>query len=263
MWIVSKEGLIVLGVLAALAVLGVVLLLVPPRDAAPSSPTPVAATTTAPVPPTPPVPPAAPALPPAVPPQAPTPATVSATPTPVAAAPVPPAPPSSSGAVGPSTAVDGIIYAGEYSHNTRAAGFEIHWSNDAHTLRVGLISPGLGYLAIGFDPVNRMEGANYILGAVVDGRVTVRDDFGIGPVAHAPDAAIGGTNDVLEAAGCEVGGKTYLEFVIPLDSGDAKDKALIPGSTYKVLIAYHETSDEFGAWHSRRGSGSITLDPAP
>ncbi len=237
MWIISKEGLIVIGVVAVLGIIGLVLLLQPARPTVAQAPAQVVASQ-----------PATAAVPAAI---------VPATPAqPVAAAPAtPPA-----AAAAPVTAIDGIIYAGEYAHSTEAAGFEIDWSNDAQTLRVGLISPGTGYLAIGFDPVSRMEGANFILGAVVDGRAVVRDDFGTGPVAHSPDTANGGTNDILEAAGCEANGRTYLEFVIPLDSGDPMDKPLVPGKTYKVIIAYHETNDDFSAWHSRRGSGSITLD---
>jgi hypothetical protein len=237
MWIVSKEGLIVIGVVAVLGIIGLVLLLQPARPTVARAPAQVVASQ-----------PAAAAVPAA---------TVPATPTqPVAA--IPATPPAAASA--PVTAIDGIIYAGEYAHSTEAAGFEIDWSNDAQTLRVGLISPGTGYLAIGFDPVYRMEGANFILGAVVDGKTVVRDDFGTGPVEHSPDTANGGTNDILEAAGCEANGRTYLEFVIPLDSGDPMDKPLVPGNTYKVIIAYHETNDDFNAWHSRRGSGTITLD---
>ncbi len=241
MWIVSKEGLIVIGVVAILGILGLVFLLQPSRPLVAQAPTtpalaqPVATT-----------PPAA-----AVP-QVPPPAVA---PQPV----VVPAP----SLAGPVTAIDGVIYAGEYAHSTEAAGFEIHWSNDARLLRVGLISPATGYLAIGFDPVNRMQGANVILGAVTDGKTVVRDDFGTEAVAHSPDVAGGGTNDILEAAGLEANGRTYLEFVIPLDSGDSMDKPLVPGNAYKVLVSYHETSDDFSTWHSRRGSGTITLDPAP
>jgi len=69
----------------------------------------------------------------------------------------------------PVTAIDGVIYAGEYAHNTEANGFEIHGANDARTLRVGLISPGTGYVAIGFDPLNRMEGVHFIFRAVAAG----------------------------------------------------------------------------------------------
>jgi hypothetical protein len=238
MWIISKEGLIVIGVMAVLGIIGLVLLLQPARPLviqAPArtvaSPQPVTVAPPASIAPAPPAQPVA---------------TVPTTPSAATSTPV--------------TAIDGVIYAGEYAHSTEAAGFEIDWSNDAQTLRVGLISPGTGYLAIGFDPVYRMEGANFILGAVVDGKTVVRDDFGTGPVEHSPDTANGGTNDILEAAGCEANGRTYLEFVIPLDSADPMDKPLVPGNTYMVIIAYHETNDDFSAWHSRRGSGTIALD---
>ncbi len=237
MWVISKEGLIVLGLVAVLGIIGVVLLLQPARPQV--VPSPAVSTAAA------------------------SPSTAAQTATaPAALAPVVATPVATPG-VAPVTAIDGVIYAGEYAHSTEAAGFEVHWSNDATLLRVGLISPGTGWLAIGFDPVSRMQGANFILGAVVDGKTIVRDDFGTGAVSHSPDTASGGTDDILEAAGCEANGRTYLEFVIPLDSGDAMDKPLVPGNTYKILIAYHETNDDFGAWHSRRGSGTITLDPAP
>jgi len=242
MWVISKEGLILLGVVAALAVVGTVLLLLP--DRAPVQPVVAQPVTVA--------PPVAPA------PAAPLPVPVA----PVPAAPTPSLAPSPVAAM-PVTAIDGIVYGGEYAYQTEAAGFEIHWSNDAALLRVGLISPGIGYLAIGFDPVSRMQGANYILAAVVEGRAVVRDDFGTGPVAHGPDAANGGRDNILEYAGCEVEGRTYFEFVIPLDSGDPTDRRLVPGSTYRVLVAYHKTDDDFGAWHSRRGSGSMALQEAP
>ncbi len=256
MWIISKEGLIVIGVVAVLGIIGLVLWLQPARPAVAPTATQIVAPPAAAAPqpvtavPVTPAPPAA---------SAPATAQAATSASPAALAPAT----SATSASGPVTAIDGIIYAGEYAHSTEAAGFEIDWSNDARLLRVGLISPGTGYLAIGFDPVSRMQGANFILGAVIDGRTVTRDDFGTGAVAHSSDVAGGGTNDILEAAGFEVNGKTYLEFVIPLDSGDSMDRPLIPGHTYKVLIAYHETSDDFSAWHSRRGSGTITLDPAP
>jgi len=233
MWVVSKEGLIVVGAVLILGIVGLVLLLGSPARSPSERPAPL---------------------------PAPTPAAQSA-----AAVPVRPSPPPAvaTASTGPTRAIDGVIYAGEYAHNTEAEGFAIHWSNDARTLRVGLISPGTGYVSIGFDPVRRMEGANYILGAVVNGQVIARDDFGTGPVVHTSDVANGGTQDILEAAGSEVGGKTYFEFAIPLDSGDALDKVLVPGQTYNVLIAYHDTDDSFDAWHSRRGSGTMALDPAP
>lgn len=161
----------------------------------------------------------------------------------------------------PVIAVDGVIYAGEYAHSTEAGGFQIHWWNDASFLRVGVISPGSGYVAVGFDPDDRMQGANFVLAAVRDGQLWTRDDYGSGPLAHAADVSLGGTDDILAAAGRETDGQTYVEFMIALDSGDRMDKPLLPGNTYDIVIAFHETSDDFDAYHSRRGAGKMRLDP--
>lgn len=163
----------------------------------------------------------------------------------------------------PGTAVDGVIRDGEYAHQTTVAGAAVYWSNDARTLRVGVVSPGTGYVAIALDPERRMKGANYILGAVVNGQVVARDDFGTGPLSHQPDTACGGAETILEKAGREADGKTYFEFVIPLDSSDPADKPLMPGKTYAALVAFHRSNDDFGVTHSDRGAFTMSLDPAP
>jgi len=156
--------------------------------------------------------------------------------------------------------VDGIIHTGEYAHAMEAGGFHVYWSNDALVLRIGLFSPGTGYVSIGLDPEQRMKGANYIIGTVRNGQTEIRDDYGVGPLTHAADVEIGGTDDILAAAGRELNGQTTLEFVIALDSGDPFDKPLLPGATYDVLVAFHNTSDRFSERHSQRGSGQIRLD---
>jgi hypothetical protein len=161
----------------------------------------------------------------------------------------------------PVIAVDGVIYAGEYAHSAEAGGFQIHWWNDASFLRVGVISPGTGYVAVGFDPDDRMQGANFVLAAVRDGQLWTRDDYGYGALAHAADVSLGGTDDILAAAGRETDGETHVEFVIALNSGDQMDKPLVPANTYDIVIAFHETSDDFDTYHSRRGAGKMRLDP--
>jgi len=157
---------------------------------------------------------------------------------------------------------DGAIADGEYAHTTEVGGVTVYWANDSLVLRVALVSPGSGYVAIGLDPERRMEGANYIIGAVRGGRAAVRDDVGTGPVAHEADIDNGGSDHVIEWGGLETDAGTVFEFVIPLDSGDAMDKPLLPGETYTILVAYHETSDDFAARHTARGEATIELDPA-
>ncbi|MBU1048904.1 hypothetical protein KKG90_02655 [Candidatus Bipolaricaulota bacterium] len=156
--------------------------------------------------------------------------------------------------------VDGIIQTGEYAHSMEAGGFRVYWTNDDVLLRMGLFSPGAGYVAIGLDPDRRMQGANFIIGAVRNGRAEIRDDYGIASLTHGSDIDQGGTYDILAFAGRELNGQTTLEFIIPLDSGDAFDKPLEPGGTYNVLVAFHNTNDSFSARHSQRGSGEMRLD---
>ena len=157
--------------------------------------------------------------------------------------------------------IDGEIAVAEYAHTTRIAGVEVHWSNDATYLRVGLVALGTGYVSIGFDAERQMEGANLILGYVRDGKAYFRDDFGTEPTVHMADTDRGGTNDIVASAGAEWADRTILEFIIPLDSGDEMDKRLVPGNAYPVIVAYHDLQDGFTVRHSGRGSGEIELDP--
>jgi len=160
-------------------------------------------------------------------------------------------------------AVDGVVDVGEYPHSIDVIGVHVSWANDDSVLRVGLESPGGGYVAIGFDPEAQMEAANFVVGYVHEGDAFVRDDFGTSATGHTADTDRGGQDNILSFAGTEWGDHTVIEFVIPLDSGDEMDKPLLPGGTYTILVAYHDLQDGFEARHSGRGSGEITLDPAP
>jgi len=159
--------------------------------------------------------------------------------------------------------VNGRVAAGEYAHHQTLAGVEIHWANDAELLWMALVAPVAGYLAVGFDPVDRKVGANYIIGYVEDGEAVIRDHVGTRGNLQAHDPIVGGTDDILQSAGTETDGVTTLEFVIPLDTGDASDRPLSPGETYELQVAYQSNRDDLVSWHSRHGVGEIALDPVP
>ena len=247
MWAIDRSNLIILGIaLGIVALLGLTLLFAPVDQleaVGPSIPTQGIA----------PTPPAA---------VEPEPIAGIVQPVPALAPEPTPAPAVSVEASPSSPIVDGIIQTGEYAHAMEAGGFRVYWTNDAIVLRMGLFSPGTGYVAIGLDPERRMQGANFILGAVQNGRVEVRDDYGTGSLSHSADVENGGSNDILAYAGRELNGQTTIEFIIPLDSGDPFDKPLEPGNTYEVLVAFHNTDDSFSARHSQRGSGELRLDVA-
>jgi len=163
-------------------------------------------------------------------------------------------------ASGTAYAIDGTIVFREYAHETTIAGVNVHWMNDAQHLRVGLVSPGTGFVAIGFDPERQMEGANYIIASMHEGVLTIRDDYGHEPLAHIDDTLRGGEDNIIDAAGNQWPDQTVIEFIILLDSGDAMDKPLLPGHEYTILVSYHSMFDSFSDRHTRRGSGLMQLD---
>ena len=215
--------------------------------------------TSTPVPPT-----AAPELPTT------TPAGVAAapTPTPVAAAestftptPVPPTE-TPTPVPEPAWAAEGVIGEGEYAHQVETAKVTLYWVNDGEYLYAAVVGQTSGWVACGFDPETKMQGANFVFGYVAGGQTTIEDMFGIrpiGPGSHPPDVQLGGKNDVLEFGGREEGGVTVIEFKMPLDSGDPYDKRLQPGSSYKVILAIG-SKDDLQSYHSARDYAEISID---
>ncbi len=159
-------------------------------------------------------------------------------------------------------AADGAVGADEYAQKTAVGPVTVYWSNDAQSLYLAAQAKTTGWVAVGLDPVDRMQGANYIL-AAYDGQARIMDAFGTATVAaHPADETLGGKNDIIAYAVAEKDGVTTFEVQIPLDSGDANDKVLKPGETYRILAAFG-AADDFKSPHSYRGAGEITLAPAP
>jgi hypothetical protein len=177
-------------------------------------------------------------------------------------APPTPSPPPPTAEPRPAWQADGEIGEDEYRHVLTIGSVEIGWFNDAEYLYAYMDAPTSGWVSIGFDPDNRMQGANFIIGAVVDGELDIMDAWGVTPTGpdHPPDEQLGGRDDIVAAAGVEEDERTLIEFQIPLDSGDAYDKPLTPGGTYTILVAFGSSNDLF-SYHGFRGVGQITLDP--
>ena len=139
--------------------------------------------------------------------------------------------------------------------------FDFQWQVDGGNLNVQIAAPSTGWISVGFDPSNKMADANILIGYVADGKAFLRDDFGVGQVKHGPDTGQGGTENFSNLEGEETDAVTVLRFTIPLDSGDAYDKKLQKGATYKVIYAYGPNGkDDFGTYHTKsRGSFEVTL----
>lgn len=121
-------------------------------------------------------------------------------------------------------------------------------------------APTQGWVAIGFNPSRMMKDAQLILGYVSEGRLVMRDDYGIGNTSHASDDSVGGKQNVRPISGTEENGITTIVFALPQDSGDQFDVAFIEGSSYKIILAYGaNNADNFTSVHRGRTSVDIVL----
>ena len=84
------------------------------------------------------------------------------------------------------------------------------------------------------------------------------DGFDPGKVAEYDDEKIEGKSDLSNVSGSEQDGQTVLEFTVPLDSGDPKDKPLsVEGDTI-VMLAYGR-SDSIVLKHRFRAILKVNL----
>lgn len=158
-------------------------------------------------------------------------------------------------------AADGVIADDEYAHQVTIGQVTLYWSNDAVYLYLAAEAQTSGWLGVGLDPQNQMQGADFIIAAAEGDALAVYDAFGQAPVGatHPQDATIGGSDDLIASAVLRQDGWMRFEVQKPLDSGDAYDRALQPGNTYSVIVATG-TDTQFNSRHSFRAAGEITLD---
>jgi hypothetical protein len=154
------------------------------------------------------------------------------------------------------------VSAGQAWQEITVDGFTLRWATvEGNNLAVQLNGPTTGWVAVGFDPTQMMLNANIIIGYVASGTPELRDDWGWQTTSHRDDTLLGGTSDLTVDGGFESGGSTEIHFTIPLDSGDAYDKALVPGETYPIILARSaDGQDNFTAPHSLVTSSSITIE---
>ena len=153
---------------------------------------------------------------------------------------------------------DGIIADGEYSKMQSFGELEVYSRIDGNKARLALRAKTNGYVAIGFDPADKMKDADIILGFVKDGKAVVFDMNSIGPTGpHPADDQQGGKNDVTVFGGSTKDGVTIIEFERNLLTGDPKDKEIKIGDN-KIIWSVGDESNPTTK-HVKRGGGILKL----
>ncbi|MBN1857308.1 MAG: hypothetical protein JW846_10215 [Dehalococcoidia bacterium] len=152
---------------------------------------------------------------------------------------------------------DGEVTPGEYAGTLDKGTYRLHWVSTTDTIRMAIEAGTSGWVAVGFQPGNRMKDADIVMGMVSDGQAIVIDSFSTGDFGpHRADSEFGGTDDLLEYDALESDGMTVVEFERALDTGDEYDVALQRGLEVGLIWAYGSTDSE-GEKHSTRGYAEI------
>lgn len=142
---------------------------------------------------------------------------------------------------------------------TEAGDMDFIWKIEDENLEFFLQAPTAGWVAIGIDPTNKMQDANFILAYVKNGQLFGSDDYGNGLLSHVSDESLGGTVDLKLINGWEENDNTLVHLSIPLDSEDPFDRPIVIGEEYKVIFAWGN-GDNFNSIHRKIYSSMIIFE---
>jgi hypothetical protein len=136
---------------------------------------------------------------------------------------------------------------------------QCNWSVEGENLKVRLTAKTTGWVGIGFNPTDQMKDANFHIGMVEDGEVSVEDHFGHGVRQHRADIDMGGQDNCRLINGSEENGVTDITMEIPLTSDDSLDCAINPMENTTVLLSCGR-SDRLVQQHIFRSKSTINLN---
>lgn len=168
---------------------------------------------------------------------------------------------------------DGIVSEGEYTRSmllqapTRqgysGGDMQISWRNDEEDLYLALNGSTLGWLALGFEPLEWMKDSDIILASVDKGTAVVLDEYCTGNYGpHIEDTMLGGTDDIQEFSGSESAGRTTIELKRSLQSHDRFDKSFSPGQAVSIIWALSDNPDISQKHDVAYGEGILSLTRA-
>ncbi|MFP4364005.1 MAG: DOMON domain-containing protein [Spirochaetia bacterium] len=162
--------------------------------------------------------------------------------------------------------ISGIFFPAEAVAVTESEGMRevtsgdvvFRWQITDEYLVAELQAPAAGWVAVGINPEQMMEGADFIIGYVEEGETFIQDEYGNGLTSHAPDTELGGTDNIEILEGLEAEGLTLIRFRRPLHSGDEYDHFIEQGSEVPVIFAYSD-EDDYTSMHTHLSSVLLTF----
>lgn len=154
----------------------------------------------------------------------------------------------------------GTAAVGDHGYGRKIAvqSMVFQWSLSKDSIRVKIAGHTTGWIGIGFNPSEAMKDANFVMGMVKNGIVTVSNQHGTSRSLHKSNTDLGGKDHVTAAAGVEKDNMTEISFTMPLKTGDSLDRPIDPAGETVVLLAYGK-ADLLAQQHSFRAKLRVNL----
>ena len=147
-------------------------------------------------------------------------------------------------------ATDGSIGADEYPNSlSRGDGsYVLAWRIQGRLIHLGMSARTEGWVGVGIDPIVVLDNADFLYGWIDSGgEVQVRDARSLGPRGPiVEDTSLGGSNDILAFGGTLEDGRTTIEIVRFLDTGDEHDAPVGSEGGSRIVWAYGPDPSELG-----------------
>ena len=152
--------------------------------------------------------------------------------------------------------IDGALDGEMDVYKHPSGNYELYWKVlNEEEIYMAINAKTTGWVSVGFDPSFMMKDADIKIGNIVEGEVRLEDHYGTSATGHKQDKE----NEIIEVMGKEADGWTMIEFIMPLNTGQSDDKAIVPGKEMKVIIAYSSSTDALWRKHNFRASAELVF----
>lgn len=138
------------------------------------------------------------------------------------------------------------------------ADMAVEWIEVDGRMAFALVAPTYGWVTIGFDEDNSIEGAYLIMARVRNGKAEVVEHYTSSPGKYQSITELGGKAFVQDVEGREEDGETHVSFSLPIDKETEYQRALRVGQDFFLIVAYSR-EDDFQHHSTTRTSIQINL----
>ena len=150
------------------------------------------------------------------------------------------------------------LMAQKSSQQIEKNGMLVKWYHRNSRVHFEMSAPTLGWVTVGFNGQEGMQGAYLLMGRVRNKQAEVAEHFSLSPGNYRTIADLGEQPLVNEVKGKEENQTTTIRFSIPSSASDAYRKDLSSGNELTMILAFGR-EDDFQHHSVMRTSELVTL----